>query len=69
MPAPMARAGSSTPAALDPVTERALTAASCTRAPGADGRRFTCANRAGFDRCEALRRQNKVDLCTLNAQR
>jgi hypothetical protein len=46
---------------------RELAALSCTAAPG-EGR-FTCATRAGFDRCEALRRERKVERCTLAERR
>jgi hypothetical protein len=46
---------------------RELAALSCTAAPG-EGR-FACATRAGFDRCEALRRERKVERCTLVERR
>ena len=46
---------------------RELAALSCTAAPG-EGR-FTCATRTGFDRCEALRRERKVERCTLVERR
>lgn len=71
-PAPATRAGSTsaaTAAVLDPATERALAAASCTRTPGASGLRFSCASRAGLERCETLRRQSKVEQCTLTERR
>lgn len=44
-----------------------LAAMSC--AAGAGGLRFACATRAGFDRCEALRRERKVERCTLGEGR
>lgn len=46
---------------------RELAAASCTA--GAGGLRFSCATRVGFDRCEALRREQKVGQCALNERR
>jgi hypothetical protein len=58
-----------TRAVLDPATERALAAASCTRTPGVNGLRFSCASRAGLERCETLRRQSKVEQCTLRERR
>ncbi len=67
--APSALATHAGPAALDAATERALSAASCARPAAASGLRFTCTTRAGFDRCEALRRDRKVEQCTLNERR
>ena len=55
------------PAAAAGGAARELAALSCTAAPG-EGR-FTCATRAGFDRCEAMRRERKVERCTLDARR
>jgi hypothetical protein len=55
------------PAAAAGGAARELAALSCTAAPG-EGR-FTCATRAGFDRCEAMRRERKVERCTLEARR
>lgn len=59
--APPAAATGAAPLAAD--IARQLQAASCSAAPG--GLRFSCTTRAGFDRCEALRRQQKVDSCAL----
>jgi hypothetical protein len=47
--------------------QRDLAAASCNAA-GAT-LRFTCTTRAGFDRCESMRKQNRVEQCTLNERR
>lgn len=44
-----------------------LAAVSCTAGPG--GLRFSCATREGFDRCEALRRERKVERCTFGEVR
>lgn len=50
--------------AISPARE--LAALSCTAAPGE--MRFTCATRAGMDRCEVLRRERKVERCSLDAR-
>lgn len=55
-PQPPARSGSAD-------VERLLGPAGCTRSGAAD--RYACTSRAGFDRCEALRRQQKVRACSL----
>lgn len=47
--------------------QRELTAVSCTATAG--GLRFTCTTRAGFDRCESMRRRNRVESCNLNEHR
>lgn len=43
---------------------RELAALSCSI--GLGGLRFSCATRAGFDRCEALRAQRRVEQCALS---
>ena len=53
-------------AASAAATERDLAAVGCKSPQG--GLRFTCATRTGFDRCEAMRRQRKVEQCTLEGQ-
>jgi len=45
---------------------RELAAVSCSATAEL---RFSCATRAGFDRCETLRRQQKVEQCTLDVRR
>jgi len=47
--------------------QKDLAAASCVQAAG--GMRFTCTTRAGFDRCESLRKERKVEQCTLDTRR
>ncbi|CAG1005094.1 hypothetical protein BURK1_03171 [Burkholderiales bacterium] len=73
MPPPPAAARSQPPpsavvasaaAASAAALERELAAASCTRAP-ARGLRFACTTRAGFDRCEAMRQQRRVEHCAM----
>lgn len=63
--APPAAGTGAAPPAAD--IARQLQAASCSAAPG--GLRFSCTTRAGFDRCEALRRERKVEHCALAAGR
>jgi hypothetical protein len=46
---------------------RQMNAVSCSADRG--GLRFQCTTRTGFDRCEALRAQHKVEQCTLNERR
>jgi len=46
---------------------RQMNAVSCSADRG--GLRFRCTTRTGFDRCEALRAQHKVEQCTLNERR
>jgi hypothetical protein len=46
---------------------RELAAAGCSAGPG--GSRFACATRAGFDRCEALQRERRVEQCALSERR
>lgn len=50
-----------------PAIQRDLASVSCT-APGAT-LRFTCTTRAGFDRCEAMRKRSQVDECILKERR
>jgi len=64
--APSPLAGNPAAAASDAIT-RELAAASCSA--GAGGLRFSCTTRAGFARCEALRRERRVEQCTLNERR
>lgn len=45
---------------------RELAAVSCSAIAGL---RFSCATRAGFERCEALRREHRVEQCSLDAPR
>jgi hypothetical protein len=47
--------------------QRELAAASCSATGTA--LRFTCTTRAGFDRCESMRRQHRVEHCVLNERR
>lgn len=54
--------------ALDPETARALSIASCMRVAGATGLDFNCSTPAGLERCEALKRQDKVDQCALTGR-
>lgn len=56
-----------TTAASAAAIQKDLAAESCTAPAG--GLRFTCASRSGFDRCEGLRRERKVEQCTLAARR
>jgi hypothetical protein len=46
--------------------EAALKTAGCTRR--SNGAEFTCTARAGFDRCESVRRQRKVASCVLGGR-
>jgi hypothetical protein len=63
-PAQIAR----TPSASDTAeAERMLAPAGCTRI--GEAANFSCATRSGFDRCESLRKQQKVSACSLAAQR
>lgn len=67
-PAPAASAAMATAVAASAAAiQKDLAAASCTRASG--GMRFTCTTRAGFDRCESLRKDRKVEQCTLDTRR
>jgi hypothetical protein len=63
--APSMTANSTAPAS-DAIA-RELAAAGCSAGPG--GSRFACATRAGFDRCEALRRERRVEQCALSERR
>ncbi|CAG1005083.1 hypothetical protein BURK1_03170 [Burkholderiales bacterium] len=65
--APATIAAASPAGAGDASIRRELAAQSCVPATGTS--RFACATRAGFDRCEALRRQRKVDQCVLQERR
>jgi hypothetical protein len=60
--------GSSTvvPVAATGGVARELAAVSCSANAGL---RFSCATRAGFDRCEALKRERRVEQCSLIAPR
>lgn len=58
-----ASAGSAPVATTTAAIQRELAAASC-RVTGGE-RKFTCTTRAGFDRCEAMRQQRRVDHCAL----
>jgi hypothetical protein len=64
VPALAANAGS--PAAADAIA-RELANVFCSAGRG--GLRFSCATRAGFDRCEALRRERKVERCAFDERR
>jgi hypothetical protein len=69
-PAPAPAAAAPAQVAVAPgvaTVQRDLAAASCN-AVGAT-LRFTCTTRAGFDRCESMRKQNRVEQCTLNERR
>lgn len=62
------RQASNLPAVQAPrLVDRELAALSCTAAT--DGLRFACTTRAGLERCEALRREQKVARCTLAERR
>jgi len=63
--APSMTANSTAPAS-DAIA-RELAAAGCSAGPG--GSRFACATRAGFDRCEALQRERRVEQCALSERR
>ena len=65
VPSPLA--GNPAAASAAAVAHGELAAVSCSA--GAGGLRFSCTTRAGFDRCEALRRERKVEQCTLNERR
>jgi hypothetical protein len=52
------------PGRANEILQRELVSASCTRSD-AGGLRFNCTTRAGFDRCESMRRQRQVEHCAL----
>ena len=69
-PAAPARIAPAVPAAATPgfvAVQRELAAVSCR--PSGAPLRFACTTRAGFDRCETMRKQNRVEQCGLNERR
>ncbi len=69
-PAAPARIAPAVPAAATPgfvAIQRELAAVSCQ--PSGAPLRFACTTRAGFDRCETMRKQNRVEQCGLNERR
>jgi hypothetical protein len=69
-PASPGRIAPAVPAAATPgfvAVQRELAAVSCR--PSGAPLRFACTTRAGFDRCETMRKQNRVEQCGLNERR
>ena len=66
-PPPPTTVVASAAAASIAATQRELAVVACTSPQG--GLRFTCPTRVGYDRCEALRRERRVEQCTLFERR